>query len=230
MFLLGIDTSAENGIVCLGEGGKLIVKKIIPPYSSSQELLPSLDILIKERKIKIQDLEGIVVILGPGSFTGLRIGLSLAKSLAFALKIPLVGVPTFDVWGASVSISGVICPLLKAHQDKFYAAFYEKDKRKTYRKSKYLFLPWERIENKIKKEFPSEKITFLILEEHKNLLSDKKLGERYSFLFLEETARLRALLKGGARRIEDGQADNIFTLVPLYVSSPRIKSRNSYKK
>lgn len=231
MFLLGIDTSAKKGIVCLGEKEDIIIQKILSPHSSSQQLLPSLDILLKKRGKKIQDLEGIVVILGPGSFTGLRIGVSLAKSLAFTLKIPLVGIPSFDVWVASFPPGqGMICPLLKAYRDKFYTAFYKKNERKVYRKSEYSFSAWQEIEEKITKKFPEQKITFLIPEEHKNLVSKIKLTENYSFFFLEETAHLKTLLKMGAKKIESKKTDDIFTLVPLYISSPVIKSRSSHEK
>jgi len=231
LFLLGIDTSAKRGIVCLGEKENIMIQEILSPHSSSQQLLPFLDILLKKRGKKIQDLEGIVVILGPGSFTGLRIGLSLAKSLAFTLKIPLVGIPSLDVWVASFPpVQGMVCPLLQAYGDKFYTAFYKKDKRKVYRKSKYLFSAWQKIEKKITKEFPEQKITFLVPEEYKNLVSKIKLTENYSFFFLEETAHLKTLLKMGAEKIESKKTDDIFTLVPLYISSPVTKSRSSHKK
>jgi tRNA threonylcarbamoyladenosine biosynthesis protein TsaB len=225
LFLLGIDTSVKRGIVCLGEKEKMITQKILSPHSSSQQLLPSLDILMKERGKKIQDLEGIVITLGPGSFTGLRIGLSLAKSLAFTLKIPLVGIPAFDAWVASFPGQGIICPLLQAYGNKFYAAFYRKDERKVGRKSKYLFSSWEEIEKRISKRFPSQKITFLALEEQENLFNQMKSLEDYSLFLLRETEHLENLLKLGAEKIESKKIDNIFTLVPLYTSSPRIKKR-----
>jgi len=225
LFLLGIDTSVKRGIVCLGEKEDIIIQKILPPHSSSQRLLPSLDILLKERGKKIRDLEGIVVILGPGSFTGLRIGLSLAKSLAFTLKIPLVGIPSFDVWVASFPGQGIICPLLQAYGGKFYTAFYKKDERKVYRKSKYLFSAWKEIEERIRKRFPGQKITFLIPEEYKNLVNKIKLTDNYSFFFLEETAHLKTLLKIGAKNVESGEIDDTFALAPLYISSPVIKKR-----
>jgi len=230
LFLLGIDTSAKRGIVCLGEKEDIIIQKTLSPHSSSQRLLPSLDILLKEREKKIRDLEAIVVVLGPGSFTGLRIGLSLAKSLAFTLKIPLVGIPSFDVWVASFPGQGMICPLLQAYGDKFYAAFYKKDERKVYRKSKYLFSAWKEIEEKIKKRFPAQKITLLIPEEYENLVNKIKLTDNYSFFFLEETAHLKTLLEIGAKNVESGEIDDTFALAPLYVSSPVIKSRSSHEK
>ena len=226
MLLLGIDTSAKKGILCLGEKEKIIIQKILPPLSSSQQLLLSLDVLIKEREMKIKDLEGIVVILGPGSFTGLRIGLSLAKSLAFVLGIPLVGVPTFDLWTASVSTRGIICPLFKAYGNRFYAAFYKKDERKTLRESEIFFSSREEIKHEIRERFPRQKITFLMLGEYENLSSEARLAENFSFFFLEETSLLKTLLKIGVKKIKSKKVDDIFTLVPLYISSPAIRNGN----
>ena len=230
MFLLGIDTSVKKGIVCLGEKGDIMIQKTLSPRSSSQQLLPSLDILLKERGKQIQDLEGIVVVLGPGSFTGLRIGLSLAKSLAFALKIPLVGLPAFDVWIASFPGQGMICSLFEAYGGKFYAAFYKKDERKVCEKSKYLFFTWKEIEEIITKRFPAQEITFLVPEEYKNLVSRIRLTGNHSFFFLEETAHLKTLLKVGAEKIESGEIDNTSALTPLYISSPVTRSRSSHEK
>ena len=225
MFLLGIDTSAKRGIVCLGEKEDIIIQKMLPPYSSSQRLLPSLDILLKERGKNIRDLEGIVVVLGPGSFTGLRIGLSLAKSLAFTLRIPLIGISSLDVWVASFPGQGIICPLLQAYGDKSYAAFYKKDEKKVCRKSKYLFSAWEEIEERIRKKFSEQKITFLVPEEYKSLVNKTNLTGNYSFFFLEETAHLKTLLRVGAEKIESKKTDDIFTLAPLYISSPVTRKR-----
>ena len=220
MFLLGIDTSGKKGIACLGGKESIMIKRMLSPRSSSQQLLPSLDILLKEREKNIRDLEGIVIILGPGSFTGLRIGLSLAKSLAFTLKIPLIGISAFDVWVASFPGQGIICPLLQAYGGRFYAAFYKKNGREIWKKSKYLFSAWEEIEEIITKRFPGQKITFLAPEEYKNLASKIELAENHSFFFLEETAHLKTLLKVGEEKIESGKISDTLALAPLYISSP----------
>jgi len=227
LLLLGIDTSTKKGILCLGEKEKVIIHKILPPFSSSQQLLLSLDTLMEERGVQVQDLKGIVVILGPGSFTGLRIGLSLAKSLAFVLGIPLVGIPAFDLWTASVPIRGIICPILEAYGDRFYAAFYRKDEGKTLRESEYFFSSRREIEQEIKKRFPSQKITFLMLGEHESLSSEARLAGNFSFFFLGEPLLFKTLLKVGVEKIESKEINDISTLVPLYISSPVIRNGSS---
>ena len=208
MLLLGIDTSIKKGVLCLGDRKRILTKQILAPHSSSKELLPLLDTLIKEKRLRTEDLEGIVVSLGPGSFTGLRIGLSLAKSLAFILEIPLVGVPTLNTW--------------RAYGNKLYAGFYKKDEEKLLGLSKYLFLPLEEIIGQTLEKFSPQKVTFLTLRECKDLTSEIKKIKNSSLFFLEETSLARALLKLGEEKIKKGKIDEVSTLVPLYISSPNV--------
>jgi len=222
LLLLGIDTSIKKGVLCLGNRKRILTKQILAPHSSSKELLPLLDTLIKEKGLRTEDLEGIVVSLGPGSFTGLRIGLSLAKSLAFILEIPLVGVPTLNTWAASTPAKGIICPLYRAYGNKLYAGFYKKDEEKLLELSKYLFLPLEEIMGQTLEKFSSQKVTFLTLREYKYLASEIKKIKNSSLFFLEETSLTRALLKLGEEKIKKGKIDEVSTLVPLYISSPNV--------
>ena len=222
LLLLGIDTSIKKGVLCLGDRKRILTKQILVPHSSSKELLPLLDALIKEKGLRTEDLEGIIVSLGPGSFTGLRIGLSLAKSLAFVLEIPLVGVPTLDTWATSAPANGIICPLCRAYGNKFYAGFYKKDREKLLGLSKYLFLSLKEIIGQTLEKFSSQKVTFLTLREGKDLAMEIKKIKNSSLFFLEETSLARALLGLGEEKIKRGEIDKVSTLAPLYVSSPKI--------
>jgi tRNA threonylcarbamoyladenosine biosynthesis protein TsaB len=93
----------------------------------SQRLMPALDFLLQETNLTIQEIDALVVSQGPGSFTGLRIGLSTARALAQGLQIPLVGVPTLELWAAAFAGGdGLILPLLDARRNEFYMALYRK--------------------------------------------------------------------------------------------------------
>ena len=216
MLVVGIDVSAEKGIVFLGQGKKVLVKKVIDPYASSEKLLPLLDALLKERELKPESLKGIIVSLGPGSFTGLRIGVCLAKGLAFVLKIPVIGVSTFDSWVFSSSAQGILCPLKRAHSSRFYGAFYRKDKEVRKRLSEYLFLPFERILKK-SREFSPQRVSFLISYESRLDEPDYSLFTSPERIIPEE-----ALLKLGIHRLNKGESDDISSLTPLYVAPPKI--------
>ena len=90
-YILAIDTTeADTGIGLAGEG-KPKIKTWISNRNQSKELLPNIDRLLKAGKIKPEQLKQVAVNLGPGSFTGLRIGLSIANAFGYALKIPVVG-------------------------------------------------------------------------------------------------------------------------------------------
>jgi len=216
LLVVGIDVSAEKGIIFLGEEGKVLVKKVIDPYASSEKLLPLLDVLLKERELEPESLKGIIVSLGPGSFTGLRIGVCLAKGLAFVLKIPVIGVSTFDSWVFSSSAQGILCPLRRAHSSRFYGAFYRKDKEVRKRLSEYLFLPFERILKK-SREFSPQRVSFLISYESSLNELDYSLYTSPERIIPEE-----ALLEFGIHRLNKEESDDISSLTPLYVAPPKI--------
>lgn len=216
MLVVGIDVSAEKGIIFLGEEGKVLVKKVIDPYASSEKLLPLLDVLLKERELEPESLKGIIVSLGPGSFTGLRIGVCLSKGLAFVLKIPVIGVSTFDSWVFSSSAQGILCPLKRAHSSRFYGAFYRKDKGVRKKLSEYLFLPFERILKK-SREFSPQRVSFLI--SYESFLNELD----YSlYTSLERIIPEEALLEFGIHRLNKEESDDISSLTPLYVAPPKI--------
>lgn len=215
MLVVGIDVSTDKGMVFLGQGTEILAKKVIDPYSSSEKLLPFFDVLLKERELEPENLEGIIVSLGPGSFTGLRIGVSLAKGLAFVLKVPVVGAPAFDSWVFSSSAQGILCPVRRGHSSKFYAAFYRKDQEMTTRLTEYLFLPLKRI-LKMSTEFSPEKARFLISYESGLNTIDSVSP------FAERIIPEEALLEFGIQRLAKGQSEDISSLIPLYVAPLRV--------
>lgn len=94
MTVLIIDTSTERGLVALGnnEGQVLAEKRLPPGYQNSDYLFPTLQAL----QLDLRALRLIVCAVGPGSFTGIRVGATVAKTLSFSLQIPLVGVNTLQ--------------------------------------------------------------------------------------------------------------------------------------
>lgn len=91
----------------------------------STELFERLEWLLAASRLSMNDLTGVAVALGPGSFNGVRVALATAKSLAFARGVPLYGVPTLDIiaWGHRLS-GGTICAILEAGRGQIYAAIY----------------------------------------------------------------------------------------------------------
>jgi len=107
MVLLALDTSTSYASIALARDGRLVAELSWDAgRSHSQELFGHLHWLLADRRIAIGDLEAIAVATGPGSFNGVRVAVTTAKSLSFALGVPLYASPTLDVvgWGACTSL------------------------------------------------------------------------------------------------------------------------------
>ncbi len=128
--ILSIETATGCGSVALTRGTRKngsLVSEITcqPEISHSRRLLGSVEQALESTGIAFSDVDGLAVSLGPGSFTGLRIGLAAAKGLAFATGLPLVGVPTLDGLAcACMNFERLLCCVLDARKKEVYAGFY----------------------------------------------------------------------------------------------------------
>ena len=126
-FILNIETATKNCSVSIAKNGETIVCKEIAEegYSHAEKLHVFIEEVIAEAKITVQDLTAIAVSQGPGSYTGLRIGVSAAKGLCFALNIPLIAVDTLQTLASQAKVSeGKIIPMLDARRMEVYSAVF----------------------------------------------------------------------------------------------------------
>ena len=126
--ILSIETATTNCSVALSENGKTIALKEDSRngYSHAEKLHVFIDDVLKDAKIEKQDLDAIAISKGPGSYTGLRIGVSAAKGLSFALDKPLISVPTLDALAHQVACEeGVIVAMLDARRMEVYSAIFD---------------------------------------------------------------------------------------------------------
>ncbi len=124
--LLALDTSTSTASVALVDGERTRAELCWEVgQRHSTELLQRLDWLFDTQKITPAQLDGVAVATGPGSFNGVRVAVSTAKSLAFALRTPLYAVPTLDVlgWGCHLA-QGPVWAVLEAGRGEVYAAPY----------------------------------------------------------------------------------------------------------
>jgi tRNA threonylcarbamoyladenosine biosynthesis protein TsaB len=130
MRILGINTSTSCGSVGLIDNGEIISDYLLNvPVTHSQRLLGAIELVLREACCPIENLDGWAIALGPGSFTGLRIGVSTVKGLAFATGKPVAGVSTLDVLASQIGPTPyLICPLLDARKKEVYTAFYRYEK------------------------------------------------------------------------------------------------------
>ncbi len=132
--ILNIESSTTNCSVSLAHDGLEIASRAINDgYSHAERLAPFVEEVIAEAKIKKSQLEAIAVSGGPGSYTGLRIGVSLAKGLCFALNLPLISVSTLEVMCLDSAVQKkaegmgqfYLCPMLDARRMEVYFALYD---------------------------------------------------------------------------------------------------------
>ncbi len=127
MKILAYDTSSEVLSIALFDGERKVGEFESPLFTRhSSTLAPSLDIILKAHSMELADIDIIAVGLGPGSFTGLRVGIVTAKVLAWTLKKKLVGVSSLEAiaYGAPADGDGTVAVMLDAKKDKIYAAIY----------------------------------------------------------------------------------------------------------
>jgi tRNA threonylcarbamoyladenosine biosynthesis protein TsaB len=126
-YILNIETATKNCSVALAKNGITILCKEIAEtgYTHAERLHVFIEEIIQDTAIGFQDLSAIAVSQGPGSYTGLRIGVSAAKGLCYALNIPLIAVDTLQVLASQVSITdGYIVPMLDARRMEVYSAIF----------------------------------------------------------------------------------------------------------
>ncbi|MES1214656.1 MAG: tRNA (adenosine(37)-N6)-threonylcarbamoyltransferase complex dimerization subunit type 1 TsaB [Bacteroidota bacterium] len=128
-YILNIDTAINSASICLSKDGVLINLSI---NENSKDHAAWLQSAIKNQllssSITIKELNAIAVSIGPGSYTGLRIGLSTAKGLCYALNIPLIAIGTLEMmaYAAKDAESDLLCPMIDARRMEVFTALYNK--------------------------------------------------------------------------------------------------------
>jgi len=136
MITLALETSTAAGSVALADENGTLAESVEPEgLTHSKTMIPAVQRLLNQAGLSVEDLDLIAVTVGPGSFTGLRIGLSAAKGLAWAAGKPLVGVPSLDTLAQNLPPgSHQFCPMIDARKGEVYAALYKHDPDKIARR------------------------------------------------------------------------------------------------
>ena len=126
MLLLAFETSAKAASVALFDGEKLLAEQYQNTgLTHSQTLMVMAEDLLKQCGKTAQDVEAVAVANGPGSFTGVRIGVAAAKGFAWAAEIPMYGVSTLEAMARGLGIyDGYVCPVMDARREQVYNALF----------------------------------------------------------------------------------------------------------
>lgn len=130
MKVLAIDCSAKSVSAAIAENGKLIAEGFLNiKLTHSETLMPIIEQLLSNSRLAITDIDAFAVMAGPGSFTGIRIGISAIKGMAFAEEKPVFAFSTLEAMALSLTnsnlFSGILCGLMDARRNQFYSATFK---------------------------------------------------------------------------------------------------------
>jgi len=134
IYILNLETATRNCSVSLARNGETIALKEVAAenFSHAEKLHVFVTSILAENQLTFKDINAIAVSQGPGSYTGLRIGVSSAKGLCYALHIPLIAIDTLVLLAKKITITeGIIVPMIDARRMEVYTAFYDKNYNKT---------------------------------------------------------------------------------------------------
>jgi len=224
---LAIDTSSNTASIALSHKGEILTELA---WESAQnhtvELLPNLVHLLKQVKAKPNSIEAIIVAKGPGSFNGLRVGISTAKGLAFSLAIPLLGISTLEAEAYPFAYIGLLLsPIHKASREEIATAFYQQKNKEWRCLEKEHLTTVDALCQRIRQK------TLFCGEIPPDMVNEikQKLGQRAIIPRTSTLSRAGSLAILGWQRLSKGEQDNPTTLQPLYLRPPHItKPRERY--
>ena len=219
MKILGIDTSTKFCNLALIKDEDILIEYTINGLKKkhSSILMPAIKDLLKIMNLKMEEINGIAISIGPGSFTGLRIGLGVAKGLSYACSLPLLGVPTLEAMAFSLKeIPYLICPVLESKKDEIYDVVF-RGGDSLHRVMDY---KCEDIQSLLVRLSPlKEKIIFLgkAIKKYQNNIKEK-IGK--DALFIDSQLNLpvaTSIAFLGLNKLKKGEEDDISTLFPFYL-------------
>ena len=215
--VLGIDTStrALGVAVVRGEAVVASAERVDPHHAASDLLAPVLQEVLRTAHLSLGELGGIAVSQGPGSFTGLRVGVAFVKALAMATGLPVIGISSLEAMATNaVGAAAAICPLLDAKQGKVYAAFFASRGAHLIRRSPDRLTTWEAVCGRL--QTPALFLGDGIAAYGAQLR--RRLGARALFAPEELWCpRAATVARLGGARLARGERHHARTLVPTYL-------------
>lgn len=225
MLVLGVDTSTEFLSVALIDEKKALVSyDAVGKLNHSTLLVPTIKKALAKARKKIKDIALFSVGIGPGSFTGLRVGITAIRGLAIALDKPLIGIPTMD----AIAVNALqylkkkkaadrdikICPILDAKKNQVYACVYRVSGDKIIKESGYLLEPVDMLVKRLKGEI-------IFLGDGVPLYEDSLSGvESIKAAFIEDKKwfpKASVIAGMGLLMFNSGKHDDPYDLAPMYL-------------
>jgi len=218
---IAIDTSTDTASLALVEDSQILAELSWRcRQNHSTQLLPNLSHLLSQTNLSLASASCIIVARGPGSYNGLRVGLSTAKGLAFSLGIPIVGISTLEVEAYQHAGNGLpVCPIFNAGREEIAAAIYQKRGKRWLQLAAEHITTVDNLCSKItgKTVFCGELVPAVATRLRRRL--------KEKAVILTPAAGLRRasfLAELGLKRFQAGDCDDPVTLQPLYFRAPAI--------
>jgi tRNA threonylcarbamoyladenosine biosynthesis protein TsaB len=221
MKILGIETATGIGGVALVDDEKLLAESSMDmAMTHAERLMVLVDRVFKDTGLTPEDLDGMAVSIGPGSFTGLRVGVSTVKGLATGKPVPVAAVPTLEAMAWNVSPGGHrICPMIDAKKGEVYAAVYSRAADGTLKSmmEEQVILPEALCERLLE---PSGSATVFLgdgVSRYREIL-ENRLGGQALFASASLSRPFPSTVAWiGLRKFRRGEAADTRSLVPAYL-------------
>ncbi len=221
MKILSLETSSKRFSLATGQADKVIKSRtMVLDKILSDSIIPAIDRILKDSKWKLSDLDALVVGLGPGSFTSLRVGVATVKGLSFAAHKPVIGIPSLDAIAFNIGkTTKQICVLSDARRNMVYACLYENPKGKLKRKSEYLLTPLSSLLDRITADTIFVGDALLVYKENiEKYFSTKEKKIEISFAAENKTyPHAKNLIVLAHESLRKKKFSKIDKLVPLYL-------------
>ena len=219
MKILALDTSGMNCSASIISEEKVIADfNINTGTTHSQTLMPMIDSMLKYSEISLDDIDVFACSIGPGSFTGLRIGIATIKAFALANKKPVVGVPSLVGLAYNISsFDGIICSVLDAKNDNVYAALFKYENEKPVMIENYITDTIDDLINNLKNK--NEKVIFVgdgSISFKEKLTESLKENAYFAPLHLNNQLST-SIAKAALEKAILGETENSDTLMPMYL-------------
>jgi tRNA threonylcarbamoyladenosine biosynthesis protein TsaB len=224
MLILALDTSGDMCTAALVNDERLVGQVVFKhKMDLLQRLAPNIKWVLEDCGVSVEQLDAVAVSTGPGSFTGIRIGVTTAKSMAYATGKKLIGVPTLDLLAAGVTAehSDVIAPLISARPGEVYTALYRVDNGCPHKLTDDLVLPIKELLDKAL-GLKSQRVIFCGsgCRANKSTIEDFLADKAILVPTWMDYPRGEIIGKLAIDRLAAGESDDTFSLVPLYVQRP----------
>jgi tRNA threonylcarbamoyl adenosine modification protein YeaZ len=218
MIVLSIDSATEAASCAVLENDKLLGEITFNfKKQHSVILMPLVDNLLKNLQLDLKDIDGYVVSKGPGSFTGLRIGMSMIKGLSQGTKKPFVSVSSLDALAYNMAYtSGIICPIIDALRDNVYTALYSFKDNNLVMDTNYNVINIDELIGLLKEKQQSVCFIGDAVPKFKAKISESLAEVSFAPPHLN-LVRASSLGELGLKLLTQGIEDNLYTSAPIYL-------------